>query len=274
MLIFISITFSLRTVFQHPMSFDTVVSIFSVSECFKISVLIIFMTHWLFRRVLFNLHIFVSFPTYLLVMVLVYTIVIRRNTFVHLLLSLVQLFAISRTIAHQASLSMEFSRHEYWSEKPFFSPEDLNNSRIGPGSPACQADSLPSEPPGKKYLVLFKSYEFFKTCVGDSAVKNLPAKSKRCRFDPWFRKIPLEKEMTPHPKILAWKIPWTEEPCRLHGVAKSQTRLKDWGKHKWVLIGHLRRMFILLLLNGVSFLCMLDIWPKLGFQNNVFWLIF
>ena len=35
--------------------------------------------------------------------------------------------------------------------------------------------------------------------------------------------------------------------------------LKTEHNHEWVLVGHLRRMFILLLLNGVSFLCILDI---------------
>ena len=37
----------------------------------------------------------------------------------------------------------------------------------------------------------------------------------------------LQKEMATHSSILAWKIPWTEEPGRaaVHGVAKSQTRL-------------------------------------------------
>ena len=36
---------------------------------------------------------------------------------------------------------------------------------------------------------------------------------------------PLEKEMATHSSILAWRIPWTEEPGRLpaHGVAKSRT---------------------------------------------------
>ena len=36
---------------------------------------------------------------------------------------------------------------------------------------------------------------------------------------------PLEKEMATHSSILAWKIPWMEEPGRLQsmGVAKSQT---------------------------------------------------
>ena len=33
-------------------------------------------------------------------------------------------------------------------------------------------------------------------------------------------KDPLEKEMATHSNILAWKIPWTEEPT-VHGVAKE-----------------------------------------------------
>ena len=31
----------------------------------------------------------------------------------------------------------------------------------------------------------------------------------------------LEKEMATHSSILAWKIPWTEEPAGLHGVTKE-----------------------------------------------------
>ena len=41
----------------------------------------------------------------------------------------------------------------------------------------------------------------------------------------------LEKEMATHSSILAWKIPWMEEPGRLravHGVTKSQTQLRDF----------------------------------------------
>ena len=44
---------------------------------------------------------------------------------------------------------MEFSRQEYWSRLPFPSPGDLPSPGIEPGSPALQADSLPSEPPEK-----------------------------------------------------------------------------------------------------------------------------
>ena len=48
------------------------------------------------------------------------------------------------------------------------------------------------------------------------------AGDKRCRFDPWVGKIPLEEGMATHSSILAWRIPWID-----HGVAKRQTRLSD-----------------------------------------------
>ena len=44
---------------------------------------------------------------------------------------------------------MEFSRQEYHSGLPFPSPGDIPDLGIEPGSPALQADSLPSQPPGK-----------------------------------------------------------------------------------------------------------------------------
>ena len=50
-------------------------------------------------------------------------------------LSRVRLFAIPWTVVHQASLSMGFSRQEYWSALPFPSPGDLPDSGIEPGSP-------------------------------------------------------------------------------------------------------------------------------------------
>ena len=53
------------------------------------------------------------------------------------------------TVARQALLSKGFSRQEYWSGLPFPSPEDLPDSGMEPGSPALQADSLPSELKGR-----------------------------------------------------------------------------------------------------------------------------
>ena len=55
--------------------------------------------------------------------------------------SCVQLFATPWTVGHQAPLSMEFSRQEYWSGLSFPSPGDLQDPGIKLGSPALQADS-------------------------------------------------------------------------------------------------------------------------------------
>ena len=52
--------------------------------------------------------------------------------------------------ARQAPLSVGFSRQEYWSGLPFPPPGDLPDPRIKPGSPALQADSLPTELSGNR----------------------------------------------------------------------------------------------------------------------------
>ena len=52
----------------------------------------------------------------------------------------------------QAPLSTGFSRQEYWSGSPFPSPGDLPNPGIEPSCLVLQADSLPSEPPGKPQI--------------------------------------------------------------------------------------------------------------------------
>ena len=64
-------------------------------------------------------------------------------------LSRVQVFATPWTVAYQAPRSMGFSRQECWNGGlPFPSSGDLPDPGIKPGSPALQADALPSEPPG------------------------------------------------------------------------------------------------------------------------------
>ena len=84
-------------------------------------------------------------------------------------LSRVQLFVTLWSIAHQAPLSMGFSRQEYWSGLPFPSPGDLPNSGIEPSSPALQAGSLTSELPGsplqgQKILILKIKNGFYILC--------------------------------------------------------------------------------------------------------------
>ena len=58
------------------------------------------------------------------------------------------------TVAHQAPLSMGFSRQEYWSELPFPALEDPSHPVIRPRSPARQVGSLLSEPPVKPIVYL------------------------------------------------------------------------------------------------------------------------
>ena len=65
------------------------------------------------------------------------------------LLSRVWFFVILWTVAYQDPSYVEFSKQEYWSGLPFPSPGDLPNPGIEPRSPSLQADTLPSEPPGK-----------------------------------------------------------------------------------------------------------------------------
>ena len=58
---------------------------------------------------------------------------------------------------------------------------------------------------------------------GGSVVKNLPIGA-----GDWFlgQDYPLEKEMAAHSSILAWKIPWTEEPGGLQSM-RSQAAEHD-----------------------------------------------
>ena len=69
----------------------------------------------------------------------------------------VWLFVIPWTIAHQAALSMGFSRQEYWSGLPLSSPMDLPNPGNEPASPATAGRFLPLMPPGKLCFSLVNS---------------------------------------------------------------------------------------------------------------------
>ena len=72
----------------------------------------------------------------------------------------------------------------------------------------------------KKFSQQFKIMWDF---PGGSGVMNLPAVQET-----WVQSLdqgdPLEEGMATHSSILAWRIPWTEEPGRLqsmHGVARE-----------------------------------------------------
>ena len=55
---------------------------------------------------------------------------------------------------------------------------------------------------------------------GGSAVKKLPV-IQETQVQSLGQEDPLEKKMTTHSSILAWKIPWAEEQAIIHGVTKE-----------------------------------------------------
>ena len=75
--------------------------------------------------------------------------------------SFVQLFVTPWTIAHQAYLSLEFFRQEYWSGLPFATPENLPNLGIKPVSPVSLtlADGFfTTAPPGRSHVSALKTH--------------------------------------------------------------------------------------------------------------------
>ena len=52
-------------------------------------------------------------------------------------------------------------------------------------------------------------------------VKNLPA-IQETRVRSLGQEDPLEKGMATHSSILDWRIPWTEEPCRLQSMGSQE----------------------------------------------------
>ena len=64
-------------------------------------------------------------------------------------------------------------------------------------------------------------------------VKNLPAMQETQEMQVWCpsHQDPLEKEMATHSNILAWRIPWTEEPGESHGQ-RSLVGYSPWGNKK------------------------------------------
>ena len=131
------------------------------------------------------------------------------------------------TVAHQV-MFMGFSRQEFWSGFLCLSPEDLPDSGIEFVSLLSlhwQAGSLLPEPPGSQNLI--KTKQFPQRHWGFHGGSD--SRESACNAGNWVQftgwEDPLEKEMAPHPIILAWRIPWTEKHGRLQsmGVPKSQT---------------------------------------------------
>ena len=121
------------------------------------------------------------------------------------LFSHVRLFVTSWTVAHQAPLSMEFSRLEYWNEFPCPPPEDLPD-------PGIEPTSLTSPALAGKFFITSATWKASKRAsLVAQTVQNLPAMQEtQVRSLSW--EDPLEKEIATHSSILAWRTLWTEEP--------------------------------------------------------------
>ena len=134
---------------------------------------------------------------------------------------------------------------------PFPSPGDLPHPGIIPRSPALQVESLPSEPrrkpPSKPFTwlslkcalnLVLPSTKLLNSSMSGNYLCLLPGIdncTKMCYLFqaslPTMRlgwKDPLEKEMAIHTNILAWRIPWTEEPGGLRSTELQRGRY-DWA---------------------------------------------
>ena len=59
--------------------------------------------------------------------------------------------------------------------------------------------------------------------------------------------------MATHSSILAWRIPWTEEPGRLQSMrSQSRTRLQQLSMHVWIVLADLRQHDFLLHISYLS----------------------
>ena len=77
---------------------------------------------------------------------------------------------------------------------------------------------------------------------------------KRCSFNPWVGKIPLEEGMATHSSILAWRIPWTEEPGGLQSMGSQRVRL-DWSNLACMHLQWNKTQQLLIASSGKHFWC-------------------
>ena len=124
----------------------------------------------------------------------------------------VWLFAIPQTVAHQAPLSMGFSRQEDWSGLPFPPPGDLPDPGIKPVSPALQVDPLPLNHLGSQMLCLKVKWTLvtqLHRTLCDPMDCSLPGSSV-CGL---LQARVLEWVAMPFSRVSSWSRVWTQAFC-------------------------------------------------------------
>ena len=120
---------------------------------------------------------------------------------------------------------MGLSMQEYWSGLPFASPGELPDPGIEPKSPTLLADALPTELCGKS--IIFSDKVLGNLGFPGGASGKEPALQCRRQRDS-VRSLgwedPLEEGMATHSSILAWRVPWTEEPGGLQSVGSRRVK--------------------------------------------------
>ena len=103
----------------------------------------------------------------------------------------------------------------YCGGKLFPSLGDLPDPGIEPSSPVLQVDSLPSEPELLKEPAILGFQ-------GGARGKEPTYQRRRCEALGW--EDSREEGMATHSSILAWRIPWTEQPGRLQSIVWQRVR--------------------------------------------------
>ena len=124
------------------------------------------------------------------------------------MLSRVRLFATPWTVAREAPLSMGFSRQEFWNGLPLPPPGDLPYPGIEPVSPAWQANSLPSEPPGKP-----REVPGLQTSTDSKVGSREKSAHQRLSPLPTVRPLLPRQEAGPVVSVLPWRASFSRHTC-------------------------------------------------------------
>ena len=158
------------------------------------------------------------------------------------LFSHVQLFATSRTVAHQVPLSMGFLRQEYWSGLPFPSPEDLPNPGIESKSSGLAGRFFTTESLGKPICVI--------TWVFTVVKIHWTVHLKTCTF--YCMQIMLFSHPVVSDALRPHGLQHTRPPCPSPSpeVCPSSCPLHQWMPSSHLILGYLNKKYI------KNFLCL------------------